>query len=131
MVSDTTSSGFPTAGSPGFTIISFHHFKLSFATLAELLSPHVGLILSILIILAVRYARSPWRKVPPGPKGLPALGNVLQLIDKRWLHNKDCKENFGMSNSGAANTLTPQIYESDFRAYNVFACPWQTNYRFK
>lgn len=105
MVFDTTPSGFPT--SPGFTIISFH--CLSFAALFELLSSHVGLILSLLIVLAVRYARSPWRKLPPGPKGLPLLGNVLQLVDKRWLHKKDCKENFGMSNSVGGNTLALQV----------------------
>jgi len=127
MVSVTTPSGYPT--SPGFAVISFH--CLSFAARFEPLSSHIGLILSLLIILAVRYARSPWRKVPPGPKGLPMIGNVLQLIDKRWLHKKDCKENFGMSNSGAASTLTPQIYQSDSRKYNVFACPWPAHYRFK
>jgi hypothetical protein len=127
MVSDTAPSGFLT--SPGFTIISLH--RLSIAALSEHLSPHVGLILILLIILAVRYARSPWRKMPPGPKGLPILGNVLQFVDKRWLHDKDCKDNFGMSNSGAANTSTPRIYLSDFRKHNVYACPWPAHYRFE
>ena len=53
----------------------------------------------LIIILAVRYVRSPWRKVPPGPKGLPILGNALQLRDKGWMFEKDNKRNFSASNT--------------------------------
>ena len=58
------------------------HFHWVFATISQLKTPHIGLILSLVIVLATRYARSPWRKVPPSPKGLPILGNALQLSDK-------------------------------------------------
>jgi len=45
----------------------------------------IGLLVSLLVVvLAVRYVRSPWHSVPPGPKGLLILGNVLQLQDKTW-----------------------------------------------
>ncbi|KAI0256925.1 cytochrome P450 [Lactifluus subvellereus] len=67
---------------------------LPFTSVPQLLTPRGGLILSIVIILAVQYIRSPWRKVPPGPKGLPVLGNVLELKDKAWLFKKDCKRKF-------------------------------------
>ena len=70
---------------------------LSFVALSQLLAPRFGFILC-LVILAARYVTSPWRKVPPGPKGLPILGNALQLKDKRWMFKKDCKRNFRMSN---------------------------------
>ena len=67
---------------------------LPFTSVQPLLTPRVALILFIVIILAVQYIRSPWRKVPPGPKGLPVLGNVLELRDKAWLFKKDCKRKF-------------------------------------
>ena len=79
-----------------------HPHWLSFAAVSQLLTPRVGFILGLVIILVVKYATSPWRKVPPGPKGLPILGNALQLKDRRWMFEKQCKLNFRMSNSSLA-----------------------------
>ena len=92
-----TQSNIP-AGSIAIQGCATSHLKLircfQFTFVRQLLTLRVGLILSIVIILAVQYIRSPWRKVPPGPKGLPVLGNVLELKDKAWLFKKDCKRKF-------------------------------------
>ena len=68
-------------------------------SLLHLLHSRIAFVTTLIIILAVRYVASPWRKVPPGPKGLPILGNALQLHDKRWMFEKDTKQQFGAYNT--------------------------------
>jgi hypothetical protein len=51
--------------------------------------------LGLVAIFVVHYARSPWRKLPPSPRGLPIIGNALQANNMLWLISKDCKERFG------------------------------------
>jgi cytochrome P450 len=42
-------------------------------------------LIAISAFILVRYIRSPWRKVPPGPRGLPLIGSALKLVDRQWL----------------------------------------------
>lgn len=69
--------------------------SLPLASLSGLLTPRLGLFVSLVIILVAQYVRSPWRRVPPGPKGIPILGNAIQLKNKDWMFEKDCKRKFG------------------------------------
>jgi hypothetical protein len=103
MTFDTSSPGGPVAST------SLRLGFLPFAAPFQLLTPYVCVILSLVVIATAQYVSSPWRKVPPGPRGLPILGNALQLKDKRWMFEKDCKQKFGTSNSTFAHSMTIHV----------------------
>jgi hypothetical protein len=69
------------------------------SSLSQRLTARSGLIATLVVILVAQYVRSPWRKVPPGPKGLPILGNVIHLRNRDWMYKKECKRKFRSSNS--------------------------------
>jgi hypothetical protein len=82
------------ASNPGFILLR----SLSASTVKAIrdnTTLTTGFVLGLAIIIAINYSRSPWRKLPPGLRRLPVLGNALQLRDKSWLLSKDCKERFG------------------------------------
>ncbi|KAH8992362.1 cytochrome P450 [Lactarius akahatsu] len=86
--------GCDTAALPGS---SFPYYNLSPDCVWNLATTRGGLavlVLSLALILVVRYSTSPWRRVPPGPRGLPLIGNVLELRDKVWLFQSDCKQKY-------------------------------------
>ena len=62
-------------------------------SLSDLLDPqflqhhvtlYVGLSVTLMFTLSIRYLRSPRRRLPPGPLGLPFIGNAPRLKDGRW-----------------------------------------------
>jgi hypothetical protein len=54
-------------------------------------APLVGFILWLITRLVQRALR----KLPPGPKGLPILGDVLHIADQDWLASPQRRDEYG------------------------------------
>jgi len=58
----------------------------------------IGVILCLVMLYATHYFSSPYRKLPPGPRGYPIIGNLLDLrSDKRRLKFAEWQEKYGQS----------------------------------
>jgi hypothetical protein len=131
MSSDTSlpAGGHATNTTLACATLSLHCLSETFVAPTQLLTLRIGIILGIAIILITQYVRSPWRKVPPGPQGLPILGNALQLKDKSWMFEKDCKQNFSTPSVIPLDSLALQIYQRYSRKHHVVKCARPAHYR--
>jgi len=82
----------------------------------------------LFVFIAISYARSPKRKLPPHPRRTPIIGNLSQMTDKKWLFSRECKEQFGeyrdlLRNDTDTDTRAPWAPPGEVMSLDVFGKP--------
>jgi hypothetical protein len=74
---------------PTFSLSQLIHWAKANRTLS------LGILLGFIVLYVARYVTSPYRKVPPGPRGYPIIGNVLELRSQQWLKFTEWRKQYG------------------------------------
>ena len=95
--------------------------------MSGLFLPASLIIIGFVFWLVARIARrtsSRTRNLPPGPKGLPIVGDVFHIADHAWLASPQRKDEYGDITTYAMPPLVRSRMFLSFRRDHVCKCAW-------
>lgn len=88
-----------------------------------------GIVAGIATILIVNYFKSPWRRLPPGPPGLPIIGNALQLVGEPWIKFSAWRKEYGMLHYLVRTPSSADDHPCVYRRHHLLECCWPAHDR--
>ena len=91
----------------------------------------VGAILGLIVLYTARYLASPYRKLPPGPRGYPIIGNLLEMKNGQWLKFSEWHKKYGQFVTDPLFSKSESVPTDPTRRYYLPQCSWPASSRYQ
>jgi len=90
----------------------------------------LGIFLGFVVLYAARYITSPYRKLPPGPRGYPIIGSALELRSQQWLKFTEWRKQYGRCCFNCRHRtfyFSYVLHQATLYTSTLLASPWSSS----